>query len=180
MPKHSSRAMRALNVLFPPTPLLDYWLAILDGERCSSRESPDARQAHPRLLIGLVFHRYCTDGRFFLAYNHALCPTSPYSWAIVAHVRPVLFPKILLPLKRRVNSRNGTSCPSNTCAHESLIGYKLVKEVQAERKRILAWTVNDKNSMVRLAGWGVDGIISDDTRLVRILRPEALAQPVAS
>jgi glycerophosphoryl diester phosphodiesterase len=66
-------------------------------------------------------------------------------------------------------------------AHESLIGYKLVREVQASRKRIFAWTVNDKNSMVRLAGWGVDGIISDDTRLlVRTLRPESLAQPAAS
>jgi glycerophosphoryl diester phosphodiesterase len=57
-------------------------------------------------------------------------------------------------------------------AHESLIDHKLVKEVQAARKRIFAWTVNDKNSMVRLAGWGVDGIISDDPQLlVRTLRP---------
>ncbi len=56
--------------------------------------------------------------------------------------------------------------------HESLIGHKLVKEIQGARKRIFAWTVNDKNSMVRLAGWGVDGIISDDTQLlVRTLRP---------
>jgi glycerophosphoryl diester phosphodiesterase len=57
-------------------------------------------------------------------------------------------------------------------AHESLIGHKLIKEIQAARKRIFAWTVNDKDSMVRLAGWGVDGIVSDDTQLlVRTLRP---------
>jgi glycerophosphoryl diester phosphodiesterase len=57
-------------------------------------------------------------------------------------------------------------------AHESLIGYKLVKEVHAARKRIVAWTVNDKRSMVRLADWAIDGIISDDTHLlVRSLRP---------
>ena len=59
--------------------------------------------------------------------------------------------------------------------HESLIGHKLVKEIQGARKRIFAWTVNDKNSMVRLAGWGVDGVISDDTQLlVRTLRPSKL------
>jgi glycerophosphoryl diester phosphodiesterase len=57
-------------------------------------------------------------------------------------------------------------------AHESLIDEKLVQEIRAAGRRIFAWTVNDKSSMVRLAGWGIDGIISDDTQLlVRTLRP---------
>ncbi len=57
-------------------------------------------------------------------------------------------------------------------AHESLIDEDLVQEIQAAGRRILAWTVNDKRSMVRLAGWGIDGVISDDTQLlVRTLRP---------
>jgi glycerophosphoryl diester phosphodiesterase len=57
-------------------------------------------------------------------------------------------------------------------AHESLIDEKLVQEIRAAGRRIFAWTVNDKSSMVRLAGWGIDGIISDDTQLlVRTVRP---------
>jgi glycerophosphoryl diester phosphodiesterase len=32
------------------------------------------------------------------------------------------------------------------------------------------WTVNDKEAMLRMANWGVDGIISDETeRLVHTL-----------
>jgi glycerophosphoryl diester phosphodiesterase len=46
---------------------------------------------------------------------------------------------------------------------------------QSERK-VLAWTVNDASEMKRLASWGVDGIISDDTALiVQTLRPSASA-----
>ena len=57
-------------------------------------------------------------------------------------------------------------------AHESLIDEKLVREIRAAGRRIFAWTVNDKSSMVRLAGWRIDGIISDDTQLlVRTVRP---------
>src|SRR2546421_11423261 len=50
-------------------------------------------------------------------------------------------------------------------AHESLIDEELVQEILAAGRRILAWTVNDKRSMVRLAGWGIDGVIFDDTQL---------------
>jgi glycerophosphoryl diester phosphodiesterase len=57
-------------------------------------------------------------------------------------------------------------------AHETLIDEELIQAVQEAGRRIFAWTVNDKRSMVRLAGWGIDGIISDDTQLlVRTLRP---------
>jgi glycerophosphoryl diester phosphodiesterase len=62
-------------------------------------------------------------------------------------------------------------------AHESLIDEALVQDVQAAGRRIVAWTVNDKRSMVRLAGWGIDGVISDDTQLlVRTLRPSKVAR----
>jgi glycerophosphoryl diester phosphodiesterase len=57
-------------------------------------------------------------------------------------------------------------------AHEALIDEELIQAVQEAGRRIFAWTVNDKRSMVRLAGWGIDGVISDDTQLlVRTLRP---------
>lgn len=50
--------------------------------------------------------------------------------------------------------------------HHSLVTLKLVKQVHGEGRKLLAWTVNDRNEMLRLADWGVDGIISDDTKLL--------------
>lgn len=47
-----------------------------------------------------------------------------------------------------------------------LVKRNLVDEVQAAGRRILVWTVNDRRAMLRLAEWGVDGIISDDTKLL--------------
>jgi glycerophosphoryl diester phosphodiesterase len=55
--------------------------------------------------------------------------------------------------------------------NQSLVDRSLVQEIQNAGLRILVWTVNAKEAMLRLAGWGVDGIISDDTELlVRTLR----------
>jgi glycerophosphoryl diester phosphodiesterase len=47
--------------------------------------------------------------------------------------------------------------------HRSIITKRLVEEVHKAGKMLLAWTVNDKPSMLRLADWKVDGIISDQT-----------------
>jgi glycerophosphoryl diester phosphodiesterase len=55
--------------------------------------------------------------------------------------------------------------------HHSLITPKLVTEISDVGKKIIAWTVNSKTSMLHLAGWGVHGIISDKPELlVRTLR----------
>lgn len=48
-------------------------------------------------------------------------------------------------------------------AHQSLVTRKLLGEVHDAGKRLYVWTVNRRSTMVRLAGWGVDGIISDRT-----------------
>jgi glycerophosphoryl diester phosphodiesterase len=50
--------------------------------------------------------------------------------------------------------------------HHSLVTRKLVQEVHGEGRKLLSWTVNDPEAMLRLADWGVDGIISDDTELL--------------
>lgn len=53
----------------------------------------------------------------------------------------------------------------------SLVTPSLVEEVHAARKRLLVWTVNDPAAIRLMADWGVDGIISDDTKtLVRTIR----------
>jgi glycerophosphoryl diester phosphodiesterase len=55
--------------------------------------------------------------------------------------------------------------------HHTLISKELVDEVHKADKKLFAWTVNDKASMLRLAEWGADAIVSDETELlVRTLR----------
>ena len=48
----------------------------------------------------------------------------------------------------------------------SLVDCKLIEEVHAAGRRLFVWTVNQGREMRRLAEWGVDAIISDDTRLL--------------
>lgn len=50
--------------------------------------------------------------------------------------------------------------------HQSLVDEVLVQDVQHAGLRIFVWTVNEPEAMRRLAAWGVDGIISDETQLL--------------
>jgi glycerophosphoryl diester phosphodiesterase len=52
--------------------------------------------------------------------------------------------------------------PNHKLATESLI-----RELKKQRKKILIWTVNRRVQMDRFRNLGVDGIISDDTKLLR-------------
>ncbi|HUO15619.1 MAG TPA: glycerophosphodiester phosphodiesterase [Verrucomicrobiae bacterium] len=44
-----------------------------------------------------------------------------------------------------------------------LVNRDLVRRIEDAGKKILVWTVNDPADMLRLKGWGLDGIISDST-----------------
>jgi glycerophosphoryl diester phosphodiesterase len=58
--------------------------------------------------------------------------------------------------------------------HKKLVAQSVVTEIRSEGRKVLVWTVNSIQEMKRFAGWGVDGIISDDPgSLVRTLRPNA-------
>jgi glycerophosphoryl diester phosphodiesterase len=50
--------------------------------------------------------------------------------------------------------------------HHSVVDERLVQNIRRAGLRILVWTVNDGESMLRFANWGVDGIISDETELL--------------
>ncbi len=50
--------------------------------------------------------------------------------------------------------------------HHSLVSRELVDDVHAAGLKIMVWTVNHEREMRELAALGVDGIISDDTRLL--------------
>jgi glycerophosphoryl diester phosphodiesterase len=49
---------------------------------------------------------------------------------------------------------------------ESLIHEQTIRDAHAEDRRVLAWTVNKPKSMLKLAEWEVDGLISDDPALL--------------
>jgi glycerophosphoryl diester phosphodiesterase len=51
-------------------------------------------------------------------------------------------------------------------ASETLITREVLRKVHEAEKFLICWTVNKQASMVRLADWGIDGIISDKTELM--------------
>ena len=44
----------------------------------------------------------------------------------------------------------------------AMVNQDLIVELRGSHKKIVVWTVNAADDMRRLAGWGVDGIISDN------------------
>lgn len=47
-----------------------------------------------------------------------------------------------------------------------LLSRRLIEEIHAAKKRVVTWTVDEPRQMLRAAELGVDGIISDDTKLL--------------
>ena len=50
--------------------------------------------------------------------------------------------------------------------HHHLLTPKLIDTLHDAGKKVITWTVNDPKVMVRASAMGVDGIISDDTKLL--------------
>ena len=50
--------------------------------------------------------------------------------------------------------------------HYTLLSRRLVNKLHDAGKTVITWTVNDPRKMLRAASLGVDGIISDDPRLL--------------
>jgi glycerophosphoryl diester phosphodiesterase len=50
--------------------------------------------------------------------------------------------------------------------HHELVDAELIRKVKGAGKKVMVWTVNDAIAMQQFAEWGVDGIISDDTKLL--------------
>ena len=61
--------------------------------------------------------------------------------------------------------------------HYRLLSLQLMEKLHAAGKTVVTWTVNDPRQMRRAAGMGVDGIISDDTRLLVETLGESGRQP---
>jgi glycerophosphoryl diester phosphodiesterase len=60
--------------------------------------------------------------------------------------------------------------------HHRLTKKELIEKLRAEGKKVFVWTVNSPAQMKRFSRWGVDGIISDDPRvLALVLRQDLTA-----
>jgi glycerophosphoryl diester phosphodiesterase len=68
--------------------------------------------------------------------------------------------------KRRQLDRWRTLPVEIVLPHRSLVTRELIEEAHAAGKQVFVWTVNDQFEMWKLAGWGVDAIVSDDTELL--------------
>lgn len=61
--------------------------------------------------------------------------------------------------------------------HHRLALLSTIRTLQSAGKKVVVWTVNGARVMQRLAKWGVDGIVSDETeRLARTLGPSQMDQ----
>jgi glycerophosphoryl diester phosphodiesterase len=75
-----------------------------------------------------------------------------------------------IPLGHLYDRQSQSSPPSLPLAwmipQFKLVDQKLVEEVHTTGRKIMVWTVNRPGEMSRLAGWGVDAIISDETEIL--------------
>jgi glycerophosphoryl diester phosphodiesterase len=86
-------------------------------------------------------------------------------------------PKVLLELRRldatiplglicrsRRQLRCWRSLPVEyVIAHQALVSRRLIQEMHQAGRKVWVWTVNRRSTMMRLAKWEVDGVISDHT-----------------
>lgn len=62
----------------------------------------------------------------------------------------------------------------------SLVSHLLVEEAHRRKMQLITWTVNRREDLLRLASWGVDGLISDDPKLVSETFPRPKAESAAA
>ena len=64
--------------------------------------------------------------------------------------------------------------------HYGLVTQRLVDDVHSRNVKLLTWTVNDVRDLLRLAQWGVDGLISDSPTLLSRVFPARQRAQAAS
>jgi len=97
----------------------------------------------------------------------------PQRGYVISSFLPEIVKKVDLRLSRgiicetRAQLRNWKSVEVQyVILHWKLLSEQLVGQIHASGARVLVWTVNDAERMRNLAEWGVDGIISDNPKLL--------------
>jgi glycerophosphoryl diester phosphodiesterase len=92
-------------------------------------------------------------------------------------------PKLSLPLGLLAENKSQLSKWPESPAewiipHFKLVTRELIDQVHAANKKIMLWTVNHHDLMLKFSDWGADAIISDETQLlVCTLRPPTTKSP---
>jgi glycerophosphoryl diester phosphodiesterase len=76
------------------------------------------------------------------------------------------FPLGLICESRRALSKCRDLPIQAVMVHRTLVTAKAIEKLKEEHKQLFVWTVNSAREMVKFAEMGVDGIISDDTKLL--------------
>jgi glycerophosphoryl diester phosphodiesterase len=160
---------------------------ICHGHRFASITIAKATVARLRVLPLLkdVLERYAS--RAFLDIELKVPGIEPHLLSMISKFPPQrgyvvssFLPNVLIDLRTRSQTAPlGIICETRkqlsiwrdlpvqyVIAHERLITPELLQDVHEARKKIFAWTINKKASMIRLANSGVDGIVSDKTDLL--------------
>jgi glycerophosphoryl diester phosphodiesterase len=79
---------------------------------------------------------------------------------------PAALRALRLSLPRRIGGLLAAADASVATLHHSLVSAATVRACHERDAQVLAWTVDDRGLAIRLARLGVDGIITDDPRIV--------------
>ncbi len=137
---------------FGATAWLDIELKVVGGEEAVAT----ALRAHPPRR-GFMVSSFLPDALFRL---HEIDPSLPLGY-ICEH---------------KDDAQLWSGLPiTHFVPHYSLVSESLVEEAHRRKMKLLAWTVNVHQDVRRLAEWGVDGLISDDPRLLSQTFPQSTA-----
>lgn len=154
--------------------------------RCTRKQIEESCKAHGNAPPGLeeVLERYGRRGFLNIEVKvrgletvvvHAIRRARPQHYFISSFLPGVLRKLHALDqslmlgalAKSRLQLRRWKTLPVQYVApHYRLLSTRLVENVHAAGKSVVTWTLNDPRQMRRAAEMGVDGIISDDTKLL--------------
>jgi len=108
-----------------------------------------------------------------LAHSPVRCAVHSFDHATIERMREIA-PKIARGVLfdgslAMLNDVLARSAARDVWPHWKLVDQALVNRVHARGCRVIAWTVNSREEARRLAALGVDGICSDDVRLLEEL-----------
>lgn len=149
----------------------------LDIERASAKQCAGL----PRLeqVVGRYYRRAFLDIELKVGGTEAVTVAALWEHPCIrGFVVSSFVPEVLLALhavdsaiplglicETRTQLRQWTKLPvTYVIPHRKLVRASLVHEMKRAGKKVLVWTVNSTAEMKKFRDWGVEGIISDDTK----------------
>lgn len=156
-------------------PLLEEVINTVNGKckllieiKKGSKEYPGIEQLVIELIKNLNAESFC--------FMHTFAQAAVFTWSAFNSNVPVSYLKVSGPFKiwtnKLMHSRlasDSVNCYSNNYYYR-FVTKRFVKKVHKHNQKIFVWTVNNKRAMKRMVKAGVDGIITNDPEVLKILR----------